>query len=114
MLIDKDLCQAPRQEINNWMTAINVLIREYTTANKVKTHKNIFQARPGPESGTELKKKWPSDVYISNISKIIQQQEMTRNPFLKTFLAIFHDLYTQVHMYDLFIDKRSPQVQYYC
>jgi hypothetical protein len=24
----------PRQEIN-WMTAINVLIREYTTANKV-------------------------------------------------------------------------------
>jgi hypothetical protein len=35
MLIDKDLCQDPRQEINNWMTAINVLIREYTTANKV-------------------------------------------------------------------------------
>jgi hypothetical protein len=34
MLIDKDLCQAPRQEINNWMTAINVLIREA---------KNIFQ-----------------------------------------------------------------------
>jgi hypothetical protein len=34
MLIDKDLFQAPRQ-INNWMTAINVLIREYTTANKV-------------------------------------------------------------------------------
>jgi hypothetical protein len=35
MLIDKDLFQAPRQEINNWMTTINVLIREYTTANNV-------------------------------------------------------------------------------
>jgi hypothetical protein len=40
MLIDKDLCQAPRQEINNCrMTAINVLIRPI----KFETAKNIFQ-----------------------------------------------------------------------
>jgi hypothetical protein len=25
MLIDKDHCQAPRQEINNWMTELNIL-----------------------------------------------------------------------------------------
>jgi hypothetical protein len=39
MMMDKDLCQAPRQEINNWMTAKGSTLQPI----KFETAKNIFQ-----------------------------------------------------------------------